>query len=125
MSRYILLVLLNLPLLLVGIISTITDYKTSRISRRKYRLGLLLWAVAAICLVMTEPTYNALIRYNLTNSTPMSLFDIVLLTIVLYCLFLIRQANIRTTLLSRKLARLHENLAVAEEVRHWDNDTRS
>jgi glucan phosphoethanolaminetransferase (alkaline phosphatase superfamily) len=117
MSRFLLLILINLPIILVGIISAITDYKTKRSSKRKYIAEVTLWLLIGVGLVFIEPIYNTLIRYNLTNSTPMSLFDIVLLTLVLLCLFLIKQTNEKNMQLANKVARMHENLAIVEAER--------
>ena len=35
MSKYVLLVLINIPLLIVGVVSALTHYKTKRISKRR------------------------------------------------------------------------------------------
>lgn len=115
MSKFVLLILINLPLLLVGVISAITDYKASRsISKRKCVALVILWISIGIGLVFTEQIYNALIRSNLTDSPPMSLFDIALLTTIVFCLLLIVKLNEKFTLLNQKFSRLHERLAIVE-----------
>lgn len=122
MSKYVLLVLINIPLLTVGIISAITSYKTKRISKRRATLELLFWAGVGVGLVFVEPVYNQLIKHNLTNSQPMSLFDIVLLTLILFCMLMIKNSNERISALQRKISRMHENLAIegAEHPRGQD-----
>lgn len=117
MSRYVLLVLINLPLLFIGVISAITHYKTGRISKKRCTAEVLLWVCVGIGLVAIEPIYNTLLRHNLTNSTPMSLLDIVLLTLLLLCFFLIKETNDKISHLSRKFSRMHESLAIAEAER--------
>ena len=116
-SKYFLLVIINLPLLVVGIVSAIADYKTSRISRKRSLIQVAFWLVVGAGLIIIEPAYNALVRHNLTDSPPMSLFDMVLLTLVLFCLLLLKNANERMSVLARKLSRMHENLVIAEEQR--------
>lgn len=119
-NKYALLVLINLPLLLIGVISAITNYKTGRISKQRCVIQVAFWLSVAVGLVFVEPLYNALVSRHLTESAPLSIFDVLLLTAVLFCLFLIKQANEKMALLSKKIARIHESLVIsqAERPRH-------
>lgn len=122
MSKYVLLILINLPLLVIGIIDAVSSYKTGRMSRRRCIVQVIGWLSIGVGLMLLEPLYNTLIRYNLTNSAPLSLFDIVLLTLLLFCLFLIKKSNETITRLNRKLSRLHESIVISEEQRGWDKE---
>lgn len=121
MSRYLLLVIINLPLLLVGIIGAFTSYNTRRISKKRCVVEVLFWIAVGVGLIFVEPIYNILVHNNLTNSTPMSLFDMVLLTLILFCLLLIKSANERTARLHKTISRMHENIAIAEAHRTEEN----
>jgi len=112
-SKYALLVIINIPILLIGIIGAITNYKTSRISRQRCITQVTFWLLIGVLFVFIEPIYNSLIRHHLTESAPMSIFDMVLLTSIVFCLLLVKQANERIMTINRKLARLHENQAIA------------
>lgn len=114
MSRYVLLVLINIPLLLVGVVSALTSYNTRRISKKRCIGEVVFWLVVGVGLLFVEPLYNALVRHNLTNSTPMSLFDMLLLTLILFCLLLIKSTNERTANLQKKISRMHEDLVITE-----------
>jgi hypothetical protein len=115
MSKYALLVIINLPLILVGIISAITDYKASRIiSRRKCIILVIFWLTIGVGLVMVEPFYNALIRANLTDSPPLSLIDVVQLTGLVLALFFIVKMYEKIDVLNQKLSRIHERLAMLD-----------
>jgi hypothetical protein len=122
MNKYLLLLLINTPLLAIGILEALSGYKTNRISRRRCIVQVLFWLSVAVVLVLMEPIYNTLIRFNLTNSTPLSIFDIVLLTLLLFCLFLIKKSNESITRLNRKISRLHESLVISEAQRNWDKE---
>lgn len=119
-NKYTLLVLVNLPLIIVGVVSAVTAYKTSRISRKKCLVQVLFWLSVGVGLSFIEPLYDALIRHNLTDSPPMSIFDVVLLTLVLFCFMLIKRANEKNAELNKRISRMHENIVIAEEQRHWD-----
>lgn len=116
MSKYVLLVLINLPVVLFGITRAITRYKTkpARISRTKCVIEVLLWLSIGIGLSIVEPVYNTLIQHNLTNSPPMSLFDVVLLTLFVFCLLLVVETKEELTALKRVVTRLHEKVAIVE-----------
>jgi hypothetical protein len=121
-NKYALLVIINLPLLLIAIIGTLANYNTKHISKKRATVELIFWCLVGFMLVLIEPIYNTLIRHHLTNSAPMNIFDVVLLTMVLLCVLLIKQVNDKAAKLNKKIARLHESIVIAEEQRHWDKD---
>lgn len=116
MSKYLLLGLINIPIVLIGITRAITRYKTkpARISKYKCVMEVILWLSVGVGLFFVEPLYNTLIHYNLTDSPPMSLFDIGVLTLFIFCLLLIVETNEELTLLKRTVSRLHEELVIKE-----------
>jgi hypothetical protein len=115
MNKYVIVVLINLPLIVVGILGAIVDYKAARtISKRKCITLVIMWLLIGVGLVFIEPIYNALIRSNLTDSAPMSIFDAGLLTMILFCLLFIIKTNQKLTVVNRKLSRVHEKLAMLE-----------
>jgi hypothetical protein len=115
MSKYLILILLNIPLLTVGIVSAITEYKAARsISRRKCIALVVFWLLVALALVALEPLYNVLVRANLTDSPPLSLFDMGLLTIIVFCLFFIMKMYSKMAVLNQKISRIHERLAMLD-----------
>jgi hypothetical protein len=116
MSKYILLILINLPLVLIGVTRAITRYKTkpARISKNKCILEVIFWLLIGLGLSFMEPLYNALIQYNLTDSPAMSLFDVGLATLFTFTLLLIVETNDELAALKRVVSRLHEELAIVE-----------
>ena len=117
MSKYLILILINLPLVIAGVLSTISAYKTKQVSRRRMRWSLLFWVFIFIGLMLIEPIYDILVRSNLTDSSPLSIFDIILLTMILFTLFLLKRSNEASMRLGHRMARLQENLAISEEER--------
>jgi hypothetical protein len=116
MSKYLLLVLINAPIVLVGVLRAITRYKTkpSRISRSKCIAEVIFWLAIGVGLSFVEPIYNTLLSHNLTDSPPMSLFDVVLLTLFVFCMLLIVETNEELTAMRRTVTRLHEKLVIVE-----------
>jgi len=118
MSKYFLLVLINAPIVLIGVVRAITRYKTkpARISKNKAVAEVLFWLAIGIGLSFVEPFYNELIRHNLTDSPPMSLFDVALLTLFVFSLLLIVETNEELTSLKKTVTRIHEKLAIVDEI---------
>ncbi len=118
MSKYLLLVLINLPVVMVGIVRAITRYKTkpSRISRTKCVVEVVFWLSIGVVLSFVQPLYNTLIQHNLTDSAPMSLFDVAVLTLFVFALLLIVETNEEVTALKRTVTRIHEKLVMVDEI---------
>ena len=120
MSKYLLLVLINAPIVLIGVVRAITRYKTkpARISRSKCITEVVFWLAIGVGLSFVEPLYNTLLRHNLTDSPPMSLFDVALLTLFVFALLLIVETNEEITALKKTVSRLHEKLAIVDALEH-------
>jgi hypothetical protein len=113
-SRFLVLVIINLPIVLIGIIGAITSYKTSRTSKKRCITEVTGWIIVGISLVLIQPVYNLLVQNHLTASDSMSIFDVILLTLILLCGLLIIRANEKIALLNKKLSRIHEHIAIKE-----------
>lgn len=120
MSKYLLLVLINAPIVLVGIVRAVTRYKfkPARISKNKMLFEVVIWLLVGVALSLAQPLYNAAVRYNLTDSTPMSLFDVAVLTLFVFALLLIVETNEELTSLKKTVSRLHEKLAIMDAIDH-------
>jgi hypothetical protein len=117
MNKYLLIVILNLPIAIIGILWSTASYKTKSMTKKRYRLEVLFWVLIVISLISIEPIYNILIRANLTDSSPLSLIDIAALTLIVFCLFLIERLQEKITDLNKKFSTLHEEIVIlkAEE----------
>jgi hypothetical protein len=115
MSKYVLLVLINSPLIILAVLMAVTGYKTGRSTRRRCGVVVTFWLMVGIGMFFVEPAYDSLVRANLTDSPPMSVFDIILLTGIIFLMLLIVQLYERLTTLSRKVSKMHEGIAIIEE----------
>lgn len=121
MNKYIFLTVLNIPLILYGIIDAIVDYKASKSISKHRCIGLIVfWLLIGLAIIMVEPLYNSLIRANLTDSPPLSIFDAVLLTSLVFCILLIVKINVRLSAVNNKLSRVHERVAIMESLQESD-----
>ena len=112
MSRYLLLVLLNTPLIVLGAMNAIVAYKLDRTSKRRFIFRLALWLGIFVGLVFAEPIYNYLFSSGLTQTEPLSLFDVIQITAIILVLFLANLANSRAAILEKQLRDLHQELSI-------------
>jgi len=112
MSRYLLLIILNIPFVLMGIISSITQYKLSRISSKNFVIHIFFWFFIILSLVIAEPLYNKLYSAGLTNTESLSLFDVIQITAIIFLLYGINRARIKLKLLDRKVQDLHQEISI-------------
>lgn len=109
------LVLINLPIVSLGIIRALTRYNVPpRITKTKCLFEVAFWLAIGVALIFVQPLYNALIKSNLTDSAPMSIFDVVILTLFIFSILLIVEIKEDLTAVKAKMSRIHEKLAIVE-----------
>jgi len=112
MSRYLLLFLLNAPIVITAIVSSVVDYKMSKISKRKFIFRFTFWLLALSALALAYPIYQFLFNENLTISEPLSLFDVGQITLIVFLLFSVSRLQSRAETMERKFKDLHQELSI-------------
>ena len=112
MSRYAILIILNTPLVIAGIVNAVVAYKLNRTSRRRLILRTVLWTTIFICLLFTKSIYDFLFSNQLTHTEPLSLFDVIQITGIIFVFFIANQAYTRAELLERRVQDLHQELSI-------------
>lgn len=123
--RYLILVLLNTPVIVIASLNLITKYKLKQITKKRLIRQVLLWSVLLIVLIASFPLYNTLTGRPLFDSHELSLFDIVQTTAIIILLGIannLRQKNEHT---SRMLRTLHEELSIRLSETKIKNDNQS
>ncbi len=112
MDKYVLLVVLNLPFVIFGFIRALVMYRIGSLQRIGFVVRLLFWSFVLCGLVFAEPIYNFLFMNNLTDTTPLSLADVLLVTGVIFTLSLCLRLYARIDTLEKRVSDLHENLSI-------------
>lgn len=112
MSRYLLLFLINLPFILAAIVSAITQYKLGRSTKRRLMTQLLVWLTVVAALVLAQPIYEWLFSHNLTETEPLSLFDVVLFTGFVMTFYLANRTRSKVETLEKRVRDLHQELSI-------------
>lgn len=112
MSRYLLLFLLNLPFILAAILSSLTQYKLGKANRRRFVIQVLLWLFVLISLASAEPIYTWLFANKLTQTEPLSLFDVVQITAIVIVFYIATRSHSKIETLERRIQDLHQELSI-------------
>lgn len=112
MSRYLLLLLLNLPFILLAIVSAITRYKLGRSSVKRLFFQLLIWLIILVGLASAEYVYTWLFQQRLTQTEPLSLFDVIQITAIVIVFYMAYRSRTRIEELERRVYDLNQELSI-------------
>ena len=110
--RYIILVILNLPIILMALINIVTQYKLGRVSKNRFRHQFILWFIVLVVLILSFPAYNALAGKPLLDSTELSIFDIFHTTGLILLFYVANNQRQRLDQQEKRLRELHQELSI-------------
>jgi hypothetical protein len=112
MSRYLILVILNTPLVIAGLIGTVVTYKLGHTTKWKFILRVLFWLAIYACLIFTKLMYDSLFSHNLTQTEPLSLFDVIEITGIIFTFFIASRAYAKIDRLEASFKDLHKEVSI-------------
>ncbi len=112
MSRYLLLLLLNLPFILFAILGAITQYKLKRSTKKRLIAQLSTWILVFIGLASAESIYNWLFQHKLTQTEPLSLFDVIQITSIILVFYIANRSHAKIEALEKRVQDLHQELSI-------------
>jgi len=112
MSRYLLLFLLNLPFIAAAILNTTVNYKLGRSSKRSFVFRILFWVLILAGLALAQPIYDFLFSHKLTESEPLSLFDVAQITGIVIVFYIANRTRAKLDHLERRVQDLHQELSI-------------
>ena len=110
--RYLILVLLNVPIILAAVINIITQYKLRKVSVTRYRHQLIIGMVIMVVLIGSFPLYNISIGHPPLDSSELSLFDILQTTAIILLFYIANNQRQRIDQNERRLRDLHQELSI-------------
>jgi hypothetical protein len=111
-SRYLILIILNTPLLLAAMLNTFVGYKLKHVSKKRFILSMSFWLLLLAGLFAMQPIYDFLFSNNLTRTEPLSLFDVMQITGIIFTLLLANKAYGKVDSLERRIQELHQELSI-------------
>lgn len=110
--RYLALILLNLPIILLALINFVTRYKLSKVEKAKFRRQIIMWIVILIVLVGSFPIYNISTGKALFDSSELSLFDIVQTTVIILLFYIVNNQRQKIERNEKNFRDLHQELSI-------------
>lgn len=112
MSRYTLLLLMNLPFIMAGILGVITQNRLGKSSKSRLMAQLFLWLVILGGLILAEPVYEWLYGHHLTQTEPLSLFDVIQITAIIITFYVATRTRTKLEDVERRINDLHQELSI-------------
>jgi hypothetical protein len=111
-SRYVILLILNGPFIIAGLINAVVNYKMSKISKQRFYFYTVMWILVFIGLASLQPIYNYLFSNKLTQTEPLSLFDVMQITGIVVIFFIANRSRTKLEALERRVQDLHQELSI-------------
>ena len=97
---------------MAAIINAIVSYNLKHLSLRRLIIKLGFWITVFICLIFTESIYSFLYNEGLTQTEPLSLFDVIQITGIILVFFLVNRLYVKVDVLERRVQDLHQELSI-------------
>lgn len=110
--RYIILFILNLPVILLAFLNSITQYKMRRIGKQRFYEQLLVWFVILVLIASSFPLYNLSMHKPIFDSTDLSAFDIAEITAIVFLFYVANNQRRKLDQTERRLRDLHQQLSI-------------
>lgn len=112
MSRYLVLVILNLPLVGLALLNALVDFKMGKLPKRSFLRQIIIWSFILAGLASAKFIYEFLFNNHLTQTEPLSLFDVIQVTGIILVLFMANRTRLKLDALERRLQDLHQELSI-------------
>ena len=110
--RYIILVLLNLPIILLALVNIVTQYKLKKVDKNRFYQQFVVWFILMVLLVGSYPVYNLINGRPPFGSAELSVFDIMQTTGVIYLFYMVNRQRQRIDQNEKRLRDLHQELSI-------------
>ena len=110
--RYLILVLLNMPIILLALFNIVTQYKLKKVSKQRFQHQVFLWSIILVVLVFSFPLYNHVVGNPPLDSAELSLFDIAQTTAIVALFYVINSQRRRIERTEKTLRDLHQEISI-------------
>lgn len=110
--RYIVLILLNAPIILIALVDFVARYKMKKITKERFRSQLFVWIAVLIVLIGSFPVYNYISGRPPLDSHELSLFDIVQTTAIILLFYVVNSQRQKIERNDKRLRDLHQELSI-------------
>lgn len=112
LTKYNILIILCLPILLLFLIRIYDNYKRKKISTRGLVILSIFWLALTLGILFNQQIFNYLEKSNLISSTPLSLYDVIQITAIILLIYLVFRQTFKIEELQNKLSKLNQEIAL-------------
>ena len=110
--RYILLVILNSPIVLLALANIFVQFKMRKMDRARFVRQVILWLLIFLIIIGSFPVYNVAIGKPLFDSSNLSLIDVVQATAITYLFYIVNNQRRNAEQTERTLRDLHQEVSI-------------
>lgn len=110
--RYLILVIINLPIVFLAFLNIITQYKMKRIDKERFIRQTLLWLIISLVLILAFPIYNLANGRAIFSSVELSFFDIAEITSIVFLFYTVNNQIRKLNNIERRLRDLHQEMSI-------------
>lgn len=110
--RYLILVIINLPIVFLAFLNIITQYKMKRIDKERFIRQTLLWLIISLVLILAFPIYNLANGRAIFSSIELSFFDIAEITSIVFLFYTVNNQIRKLNNTERRLRDLHQEMSI-------------
>lgn len=110
--RYFILLLLNIPIILLAVLSVLTKYKTKKITKRRFYVQTVFWILTLVLLIVSFPLYNYLAGNDAFESAELTMFDIVQTTAIVYLVYAVTRNQQKIDTINTRAQDLHQEVSI-------------
>jgi hypothetical protein len=111
-TKYNILIALCLPILILFLIRIYDSYKRKKLSKRGAIILFVFWSFLAIGIIFNKQFFIYLENSRLIESTPLSLYDTVQITAIIFLIYLVFRQGFKIEDLKTKVTRLNQSIAL-------------
>ena len=110
--RYLLLLLLNTPIIALALLNIVTKYKLGKMTAKRYRFQIFVWLSMLLVISGSFPLYNYLVGQPPLESISLSSFDIIEITAIVFLFYIMNNLRQKQEQNDRRLRELNQELSI-------------
>lgn len=111
-TKYNILIALCLPILILFLIRIYDSFKRKKLSKRGAIILFLFWSFLTLGIIFNKQFFVYLENSRLIESTPLSLYDTVQITAIIFLIYIIFRQSFKLEELRDKITKLNQELAL-------------
>lgn len=110
--RYLILLVLTAPIVILAFINLLVNYKMRKIPRRHFYRQLVIWFIISTVLICSYPAYNLMNNRPLLDASSLNAFDIVQTAAIIYLFYVVNDHRRKIERAEKAFRDLHQELSI-------------